>query len=204
MKNTTALLVINPENVNSLANKELRVNVNKMIKAMASMNRNTWQYALAVHNIIVNELHKDDFQTIDNFAKAMDTTKGNLSKYVNAVSVLPALEQYGYKVENISCGSAYLLSTLKEDFSAFMEAYVKTDFSKLTKSQLEDLIKKFKSKDVVAEVEAEVETEAEAEAEAETSGKTLEAMIVDGNLVFSYRKKEYIVPLKELKGYIQE
>lgn len=207
MKNTTALIVMNPENVNALTNRELRSNVKQMIKAMASMNKNTWQYAIAVHNIIVNDLHKDDFQTIDNFAKAMDTTKGNLSKYVNAVSVLTALEQYGYTVENISCGSAYLLSTLKEDFTAFMEKYVKVDFSKMTKSQLEDLIKKFKEKDVVADEEAETEAEAEAEAETEaeeTKGTELEAYIVENNLVFTYRKKEYIVPLKDLKGYIQE
>lgn len=203
MKNTTALIVMNPENVNALTNRELRSNVKQMIKAMASMNKNTWQYAIAVHNIIVNDLHKDDFKTVDNFAKAMDTTKSNLSKYVNAVLALPLLEQYGYNVENISCGSAYLLSTLRGELTAFMEKHVKVDFSKMTKSQLEELIKKFKEKDVVADEEAEADAEAEAEAE-ETKGTEVEAYIVENNLVFTYRKKEYIVPLKDLKGYIQK
>ena len=64
-KTTTALQVINSANVNSLVNRDLRVNVSKMIKATAGMNRDMWSYAIAVHNIISEELHKDDFKNLE-------------------------------------------------------------------------------------------------------------------------------------------
>ena len=199
---TTALLVINNESVNSLVNRELRQNVTKMIRATAGMNKDIWTYALAVHNIIDGELHKDDFKNLDAFAKAMDTSKATLSKYDRAVETIMVLGEYGYDMQNMTYANAYLLGTLGNDFTAFMELYHDTDLGKMTKSQLEDIIKKFKTKDVVADISNEDEEETEAPVEEAKKQGSIEAIIEDGYLYFSYKKKAYAVPMDELKEYI--
>ena len=197
MSNTTSLLVINHDSVNSLVNRELRQNVTKMIRATAGMNKDTWTYALAAHNIIECELYKDDFKNLDAFAKAMDTSKSTLSKYNSAVETIVILGEYGYDMQNMTYANAYLLGTLDDDFTAFMDLYHDTDLGKITKSQLEDIIRKFKNKDVVSE-----EEQPKAKTENEGKENKIEAIIEDGYLYFSYKKKAYAVPMDELKEYI--
>lgn len=195
---TTALIVNNAENVNQLVNKDLRVNVSKMLKATAGLNRDTWSYAIAVHNIIENELYKEDFKTVENFSKCMGSTKGTFSKLNKAVLTIMELGEYGYDMKNMSCTTAYMLGCLNDEMAEFMAMYHDTDLGKLTKDQLEDIIKKFKARnDEVIEEAEEVE-----EAEEKPTGVSVEAQIEKGVLTFTYRKKTYSVPLEALKDYI--
>ena len=200
---TTSLLVINHDSVNALVNRELRQNVTKMIRATAGMNKDVWTYALAVHNIIAGELHKDDFKNLDAFAKAMDTSKATLSKYDRAVETIIVLGEYGYDMTNMTYANAYLLGTLGDDFTAFMDLYHDSDLGKMTKSQLEEIIKKFKNKDVVAEV-TDDDGEEPTEGELLSKGEDVLAYVEDGYLYFEYAKKLYSVPMDELKEYIVE
>lgn len=200
-------LLNDPVRISRLTNNELKKNLTKMSKALNSMSRDVWTLAIATHTIISGECYKDDFGTLSNLAEVLDTTKGNLSKYYNAVALLPDLEAYGYDTTNMPYSNVYPLSTLKEDFTAFMDYYHETDLGKLSKAQIEEIVKRFKDRNVVADIvvvdEAEVEeAETEAEAEAEAKKGSIEAYIVDGILTFTYRKKLYNIPVKELKDYI--
>ena len=206
MNNSTALIVNNPTAISSLVNKDLRKNVTAMVQASNGLSKSMWKYAIAVHNIIEGELFKDDFKTQKAFAKAMDTNESTLSKFHSAVEcVTNDLHNYGYSMENISYSNAYLLSTI-ENLDDFMGIYHETDFSKIGKNQLEKLISAYKhpEKEVVDVESKEAETEeAEAETEAEEEAKKgdITANITDGILTFTYRKKTYSVPVKDLKDY---
>lgn len=207
MNNTTALIVNNPTAISSLVNKDLRKNVTAMVQASNGLSKSMWKYAIAVHNIIEGELFKDDFKTQKAFAKAMDTNESTLSKFHSAVEcVTNDLHNYGYSMENISYSNAYLLSTI-ENLDEFMGIYHETDFSKIGKNQLEKLISAYKhpEKEVVDVEPKEAETEAEDEEveaeEVEAKKGDITANITDGVLTFTYRKKTYSVPVKDLKDY---
>ena len=207
MNNTTALIVNNPTAISSLVNKDLRKNVTAMVQASNGLSKSMWKYAIAVHNIIEGELFKDDFKTQKAFAKAMDTNESTLSKFHSAVEcVTNDLHNYGYSMENISYSNAYLLSTI-ENLDEFMGIYHETDFSKIGKNQLEKLISAYKhpEKEVVDVDPKEAETEAEADEveaeEVEAKKGDITANITDGVLTFTYRKKTYSVPVKDLKDY---
>lgn len=207
MNNTTALIVNNPTAISSLVNKDLRKNVTAMVQASNGLSKSMWKYAIAVHNIIEGELFKDDFKTQKAFAKAMDTNESTLSKFHSAVEcVTNDLHNYGYSMENISYSNAYLLSTI-ENLDEFMGIYHDTDFSKIGKNQLEKLISAYKhpEKEVVDVEPKEAETEAESEEaeseEVEAKKGDITANITDGVLTFTYRKKTYSVPVKDLKDY---
>ena len=207
MNNSTALIVNNPTAISSLVNKDLRKNVTAMVQASNGLSKSMWKYAIAVHNIIEGELFKDDFKTQKAFAKAMDTNESTLSKFHSAVEcVTNELHNYGYSMENISYSNAYLLSTI-ENLDEFMGIYHETDFSKIGKNQLEKLISAYKhpEKDAVDVETKEAETEAEAEEveteEVEAKKGDITANITDGILTFTYRKKTYSVPVKDLKDY---
>ena len=202
---TTALLVTNRDAINSLVNKELKVNVREMLTASAGVSKNVWKYAIAVHNIVSGDMFKDDFKSLDGFAKAMDTNKSVLSKYDNAVDCIQnKLGEYGYDMTNLTYGKAYVLSTLGEDLTGFMSKYSNVKFNMMAQSQIEELVKKFKkAKDDSIDNKAEDETETEeVEVEVETKVNEITAIIEDGLMKFTYRKKDYIIPVKELKQYI--
>ena len=207
MNNTTALIVNNPTAISSLVNKDLRKNVTAMVQASNGLSKSMWKYAIAVHNIIEGELFKDDFKTQKAFAKAMDTNESTLSKFHSAVEcVTNDLQNYGYSMENISYSNAYLLSTI-ENLDEFMGIYHETDFSKIGKNQLEKLISAYKHPEKEAvdvtpnETEDEAETEEVEAEEVEAKKGDITANITDGVLTFTYRKKTYSVPVKDLKDY---
>lgn len=216
MNTTTALIVNNPSLVSSLTNKDLRKNVTAMLQASAGLNKSTWKYAIALHNIIAGEQFKDDFKNQKAFGTAMDIKESTITKCCKAVDmVINVLPAYGYGLEIdeekgvkavIGYSNAYLLGTI-DDLPAFMEKYSDTDFSKIGKNQLEKLISLYKKpqKEAVEveanEVEEVEETETE-EVEAKANKGDITANISKGILTFSYRGKNYSVPMKDLKEYI--
>ena len=208
MNTNTALIVNNPNAISLLVNKDLRKNVTAMVQASNGLSKSMWKYAIAVHNIIDGELFKDDFKTQKAFAKAMDTNESTLSKFHSAVEcVTNDLQVYGYTMENISYSNAYLLSTI-DNLADFMAKYHDTDFSKIGKNQLEKLISAYKKpQEEAVEVEPQEEApqeEAPQEEKQELKKGDIIAHIENGFLSFTYRKKSYVVPMKEIKGYILE
>ena len=208
MNTNTALIVNKPNAISLLVNKDLRKNVTAMVQASNGLSKSMWKYAIAVHNIIDGELFKDDFKTQKAFAKAMDTNESTLSKFHSAVEcVTNDLQVYGYTMENISYSNAYLLSTI-DNLADFMAKYHDTDFSKIGKNQLEKLISAYKKpQEEAVEVEPQEEApqeEAPQEEKQELKKGDIIAHIENGFLSFTYRKKSYVVPMKEIKGYILE
>lgn len=205
--NTENALVVFPNMVNALANKDLKENVIAMLTASRDMEKNIWTYAIAVHNIVVNKYYEDDYKNVEELAKALGSTKSAFSKYVSAVTFIGSkqAEKYDLTVESLSYGKAYLLATLKEDFTAFMKANKKPDIGKMSVRALEEMIKAWKKKDVVNEeepTEEPTEETEEVEVEVEVPKNTITAIVEDGLIKFTYRKKEYAIPTKELKAFL--
>lgn len=204
--NTENALVVFPNMVNALANKDLKENVIAMLTASRDMEKNIWTYAIAVHNIVVNKYYEDDYKNVEELAKALGSTKSAFSKYVSAVTFIGGkqAEKYGLTVESLSYGKAYLLATLKEDFTAFMKANKKPDIAKMSVRALEEMIRAWKNKDVVNEEPTEEPTEETEETEiaVEAPKNTITAIVEDGLIKFTYRKKEYAIPTKELKMFL--
>lgn len=198
MKNTsTALLVNNPNTVNSLVNDELKENVIMMLDATTGINNDIWRYAIAVYHIVSDKLYCDDFKNLDGFATAVDSTKSTLSRYANAVQfMVDELQDYGITFDNFTYSKAYLLSTLKDELHAFMKANKKTDFTIISHRQLEELVKRWKDRNNNV-VDNETGENDEIEIEDKKDFK-----IKAGVLYFRYRKHDYAVPIKELKPYI--
>lgn len=209
MNNTTALLVNNPDNVSKLTNATLRKNIVKALDAKFGMNKNMWKYVIHMNNIITEELFKDEplLKTQRALALAMDDKESNLSKYTGAIDCITNyMPKYGYDMTNMTYSNAYLLSTI-DNLDEFMGLHADTDFSRIGKNQLEKLISAYKhpEKEVVdvepKEAEAEAETEDVEAEEVEAKKGDITANITDGILTFTYRKKNYSVPVKDLKDY---
>lgn len=210
-KNTTALLVNNPDNVSKLTSPSLRKYVVKALDAKLGVNKNMWKYVINMNNIIVDELFKDEplLKTQKALAQAMDDKESNLSKYTGAIDCITnKMPAYGYDMTNMTYSNAYLLSTI-DNLDDFMKIHADTDFSKIGKNQLEKLISAFKHPEKQAvEVEPKQETTEETEAPQEEKQEMKKGDIVahieKGVLTFCYRNKNYSVPMKDLKSYIVE
>lgn len=210
MKNTTtALLVNNPALVSDLTNKALRGHVTKALQAKAGVNKDMWKYAIHMNNIMADELFKDDFGTKRKFAIAMDDNEANLSKYVGAVDVITnKLGVYGYDMTNMTYSNAYILSTV-DNLDGFMALHAGTDFSRIGKTQLEKLVSSFKHPEKEAvDVKAKSTDEAGHDETGQEDIEVVEAKkgditanISGGLLTFTYRKKTYKVPMRDLTAY---
>lgn len=133
------------ENFTQLANKELKKELSVMLKAMQGVSKNTWNYAIAIHNIVVKELYVDDFKTIKDFAKNVCVSPALITKYVNAVKCLPILLEYELTTDNFTVSKANIIYSLDENTKPFLD-FVKTkgmNIALMSEQKLVDLIKKY-------------------------------------------------------------
>lgn len=129
-------------NTYAITNPKLATQCDKYIKAIAKMDKSSWECAKAIYNIVVNDLWKEDFQTLEELGSILGLTKATISKSVKAVEFMAQNEIQ----EPISVGCAYLLSTLNyEEFCSYCKDMNINPF-KCTKHQLEDLIATFKGR----------------------------------------------------------
>ena len=144
---TTALTANNNFN---LANKELKTNINKYVKAYFAEASSAWDKAQACYNIIENELYTEDFPNVKDLYTFLNITKSRCSqitnayKFVHANNLIKADEKnkttYGTSVDN-----AYMLSTLDNyiDFEAYALSNGHVNFLSYSQKALKDLIKEY-------------------------------------------------------------
>lgn len=219
MSNTTKkdfALTLVPEMVNSLACKALIKETKNILKIEARTERDKWLKAESLFKIYDGELYKEDYGNFTNYVKAIQTlgneSKSTYSKMVNAYKFISGdnAKKYGFTTENMIYATAYLLSTIK-DFDKFMEFAGGTDLTKLSYSKLEEMKKNFESDDIIditpngsVEVSESEEETADVEIKEKASGNEVTGTVEKGLFTFTYKNKTYVVPLKELKQYIQK
>lgn len=201
--NTENALVLLTSNKYEIKNKDLNKNLDKMVKALQSVKKGQWSYAIALFNIKENRLYEDDFGTMENFYKAMDgIEKSYGSKCIGAVSCLVnVLTAYGYTTDNISISNAYLLACLKDDLKPFIEKHKDTNFGTMTQRKLEEMIKEWKIVKNGAIIVSDEKEETEESEDKESEGKEIQAFLTDDLLTIKIGKKLYGITLEELKEY---
>lgn len=114
------IMLISKENIATLKNKDLRNNLNTMLKAMDSANKSMWQYAVSITNIVNGALFNDDFESQTDFAKYINVSKATISQYKMAVAFMTKHPEYNMDKGNYKLSVAHCvnLSTL-EDFDDF-------------------------------------------------------------------------------------
>ena len=165
--------IMTANNINALANKEIKSNLKTMLQAVESGKKATWQYAIALSKIMGEEQYKEDFQDLKSFAEYVNSSKATLSQYNNAVAfmlrenLIPMKEQKNGKAVidyagiNLTVANAYLLSVLtEEEFKQFKEYCEENSIVvfALSQNKLKDAIKAWKAT-ITEEESAEDTTE---------------------------------------------
>lgn len=181
MKNA---LMMTTTTVSTLSNKQLKANMNIMLKALETGRKAGWTYAAAVTAIVDGEQFKDDFKTLDKFAAFAGTTKGSISQMVNSVlfavkqGIVPTDKKGNLDFTNCkgNVTACYLLSTLGADFDEFVRWLADSkglkDVYALSNNAIRELMKEFKKPAIE-------QKEATEEATEETTEETTEEATED-------------------------
>lgn len=99
----------------------------KIQKAVVSFNAKHWAVAQAIYDVRTSDNFTKSFKNLEDFAVALDTTKGTISKYVNSVELKLYLEDKGVVCDFTMSQVAELLKTFnkhkknKLDFKGFLD-----------------------------------------------------------------------------------
>lgn len=99
----------------------------KIQKAVVSFNAKHWAVAQAIYDVRMSDNFTKSFKNLEDFAVALDTTKGTISKYVNSVELKLYLENKGVVCDFTMSQVAELLKTFNEckknklDFKGFLD-----------------------------------------------------------------------------------
>ena len=99
----------------------------KIQKAVVSFNAKHWAVAQAIYDVRTSENFSKSFKNLEDFAVALDTTKGTISKYVNSVELKLYLENKGVVCDFTMSQVAELLKTFNDykkkelDFKGFLD-----------------------------------------------------------------------------------
>lgn len=192
-----------------ISNRDLEREIGSILKANVSMQASTWKIAIHTHNIMVNELYKEDFTTAKNFAKAMQIKNASvLTRHTNGVECMVNVlmkEPYNFVMdEKMTVGKAYVLSTLGDDLPVYLDGMIAqgAHIELMTQAQIEDSVKKFKNRDVV---ETDGSSDGEGSGADEGTEKAwdenIKACVEDGFLYISINSKLYSIPADELEEY---
>lgn len=154
--------IMNAEKITELKNPELKGCLLAMRSAVLSVNHSQWVVAQAVHDIIVNESFKDDFQTEEKFADFIGISRSNCNKMKKAIDFRDSNEIF----KDWSLNKIYEVMCLpKEEAPQLLEDYMidKDD----TVKEIREAVKAYKDDTTESKVVADVEPAEEAEPETE-------------------------------------
>lgn len=162
--------IMNVQKITGLKKSALKESLLTIRGAVLSVNASQWEVAQAVHDILVKETYKEDFETEEKFADFIGISRSNCNKMKKAVEFRDSNEMFNEwtlnKIYEIMC-------LPKEDAPQLLVDYMidKDD----TVKEIRDAVKAYKEdtleSKVVADVELKEETEPEEEAEPKTEEK---------------------------------
>lgn len=94
--------LINVSKVNELANKELRKNVNAIVKELGKVNKSAWTIAHHYKNIVTGEQYKDDFSSFSDFANFVGVNRATLILYSKVAKLSDLITKYAHEETPVS------------------------------------------------------------------------------------------------------
>lgn len=158
--------IMNTSKITGLKNSALKESLLTIRGAVLSVNASQWKVAQAVHDILVKETFKEDFETEEKFADFIGISRSNCNKMKKAVD----FRNNDKTFEGWTLNKIYEIMCLpKEDAPKVLKDYMidKDD----TVKEIREAVKAYKDDTSESKVVADVEPEKEAEPEKEEPKK---------------------------------
>ena len=168
--------IMNTQKITGLKNSALKESLLTIRGTVLSVNASQWEVAQAVHDILVKEIFKEDFETEEKFADFIGISRSNCNKMKKAVEFRDSNETFNdwtlNKIYEIMCLPKDEAPQLLVDYMIDKDDTVK-EIREAVKAYKEDTTESKVVADVEPEEEAEPETEKpkKEEAEQETSNE---------------------------------
>ena len=162
--------IMNTQKITGLKNSALKESLLTIRGAVLSLNASQWEVAQAVHDILVKETFKEDFETEEKFADFIGISRSNCNKMKKAIEFRDSNEAF----KDWTLNKIYEIMCLpKEEAPQLLVDYMidKDD----TVKEIREAVKAYKDDTTDSKVVADVEPEEEAEPKTEeTEPKTEE------------------------------
>ena len=162
--------IMNAQKITGLKNSALKESLLTIRGAVLSVNASQWEVAQAVHDILVKETFKEDFETEEKFADFIGISRSNCNKMKKAVEFRDSNETF----KDWTLNKIYEIMCLpKEEAPQLLVDYMidKDD----TVKEIREAVKAYKEDTTESKVVADVEPEEESEPKTEeTEPKTEE------------------------------
>lgn len=159
--------IMNAQKITGLKNSALKESLLTIRGAVLSVNASQWEVAQAVHDILVKETFKEDFETEEKFADFIGISRSNCNKMKKAVDFRNSNETF----KDWTLNKIYEIMCLpKEEAPQLLEDYMidKDD----TVKEIREAVKAYKEDTTESNVVADVEPAEEAEPKAEEKEET--------------------------------
>ena len=150
--------IMNTKKITGLKNTALKESLLAIRGAVLSVNASQWEVAQAVHDILVKETFKEDFETEEKFADFIGISRSNCNKMKKAVDFRNSNKTF----EGWTLNKIYEIMCLpKEEAPKVLKDYMidKDD----TVKEIREAVKAYKDDTVESKVVAEVEPSEETE-----------------------------------------
>ena len=152
--------IMNAQKITGLKNSALKESLVTIRDAVLSVNASQWKVAQAVHDILVKETFKEDFETEEKFADFIGISRSNCNKMKKAVDFRDSNETF----KDWTLNKIYEIMCLpKEEAPQLLVDYMidKDD----TVKEIREAVKAYKEDTTESKVVADVEPEEEPKTE---------------------------------------
>ena len=159
--------IMNAQKITGLKNSALKESLLTIRGAVLSVNASQWEVAQAVHDILVKETFKEDFETEEKFADFIGISRSNCNKMKKAVEFRDSNETF----KDWTLNKIYEIMCLpKEEAPQLLVDYMidKDD----TVKEIREAVKAYKEDTTGSKVVADVEPEEAEPKTEETEPKT--------------------------------
>lgn len=159
--------IMNAEKITGLKNTALKESLLTIRGAVLSVNASQWEVAQAVHDILVKETFKEDFETEEKFANFIGISRSNCNKMKKAVDFRNSNETF----KDWTLNKIYEVMCLpKEEAPQLLVDYMidKDD----TVKEIREAVKAYKDDTTESKVVADVEPAEESELKTEEKEET--------------------------------
>ena len=154
--------IMNTQKITGLKNSALKESLLTIRGAVLSVNASQWEVAQAVHDILVKETFKEDFETEEKFADFIGISRSNCNKMKKAVEFRDSNEAF----KDWTLNKIYEIMCLpKEEAPQLLVDYMidKDD----TVKEIREAVKAYKEDTTESKVVADIEPTEEAEPKTE-------------------------------------
>lgn len=159
--------IMNTQKITGLKNSALKESLLTIRGAVLSVNASQWEVAQAVHDILVKETFREDFETEEKFADFIGISRSNCNKMKKAVDFRDSNEMF----KEWTLNKIYEIMCLpKEEAPQLLVDYMidKDD----TVKEIREAVKAYKEDTTESKVVADVEPEEESEPKTEEKEET--------------------------------